>query len=111
MVDNHNNDFILKVCEYFKALGDVNRLKIIKVLTDEVKNKISVTDLSVKLNISQPAVSQHIKILRQVEILKLKKEGNRNYYYINENIFESIKNDFEHLYNITFEVSSMENKK
>lgn len=32
-------------------------------------------------NLSRPAVSHHLKILREAGIVKMRREGTRNYYY------------------------------
>lgn len=39
-----------------------------------------------KTNLSRPAVSHHIKILKDAGILKMRKEGTRNYYYFDADV-------------------------
>ncbi len=59
--------------EVLKALANVNRLLLIYSLASGEVEKISVTELSQKMGITQPAASQHLKILKNAEILVAKK--------------------------------------
>ncbi|MDP3741447.1 MAG: metalloregulator ArsR/SmtB family transcription factor, partial [bacterium] len=66
--------------QIFKALGNVNRLKIIKLLSD--KAPMTVTDISGELEISFRATSQHLIILHGLDILTNEgKEGHVYYGY------------------------------
>ncbi len=61
-------DQILKV---IKALSDRNRLKIIELLLEQC---FCVRALSKSFKVSEPAVSQHLKVLRLAGIIKGKKK-------------------------------------
>ncbi|WP_407058454.1 ArsR/SmtB family transcription factor [Paracerasibacillus soli] len=66
-----------------KALADANRLILLSCL----KNKeVCVCDLVDVLNISQPAVSQHLKKLKDAGIIKERKVGTWKHYSIVENL-------------------------
>jgi len=52
-----------------KALGDATRLKIIKILASHKDYRPCVNDLAKNLNITQPAASQHLKILKNVGLI------------------------------------------
>jgi ArsR family transcriptional regulator len=67
----------------FKALGDPNRLKIIYLLASDTTGKLGISDLADKLGISQPAVSQHIRTLKNVHIVESRKEGYHVYLSFN----------------------------
>ena len=71
-----------RMAEVFKAFGDLNRMKIIKVLASNPDESVKVIDLAEALGISQPATSQHIKVLRNVGILVPKRVGNSTFYSI-----------------------------
>jgi ArsR family transcriptional regulator len=71
-----------QMAEVLKALGDVNRMKIIKVLASNPEESVRVNDLAEALGISQPATSQHIRVLRNVGILVPNRVGNSTYYSI-----------------------------
>jgi len=79
----------LEMVEVLKALADINRMKIIRVLAANPDKSVCVSDLSRILNISQPAVSQHIRILKGVGILRRNRVGNLTYYRIDA---EQLKN-------------------
>ncbi|SCI16410.1 MULTISPECIES: ArsR/SmtB family transcription factor [unclassified Romboutsia] len=81
----------------FKALSDETRLKILVLAS---KRNICQKGISKLLGISDSAVSQHIKILKDVGILKGIKEGYFVFYTIDKEIFDQcisfikfIKND------------------
>lgn len=64
----------------FKALGDENRIQILKMLLSGEKCACRLLD---KLNISQPTLSHHMKILCDSEIVKGRKVGKWTYYSLN----------------------------
>lgn len=69
--------------KYLKALADANRLTLLSCL----KNKeVCVCDLVDVLNISQPAVSQHLKRLKDAGIIKERRVGTWKHYSIEENL-------------------------
>ena len=80
---------IKELAEIFKALSDPNRLRILKLLIKH--NCLCVNALSKELNISQSAVSQHLKILRQAEVVQSSKQGFFVHYTINQNAIDRYK--------------------
>lgn len=65
-----------------KALSDENRLKIVQLLSQK---KYCVRALSRQLGISEPAVSQHIRVLKQAGILQAgDKKGYNLHYAVNK---------------------------
>ena len=68
----------------FKALSDETRLKILMIISRKV---MSQKGISKHLQISDSAVSQHIKILKEANILTGYKEGYYVFYRINEEVF------------------------
>ena len=61
-----------------KALADLNRVKIVKMLQHKT---MCVCEIQVALQIAQPNVSKHLKILENAGIVDSQKEGMwRNYY-------------------------------
>ena len=55
-----------------KAIADSTRLLIILIL---LKSNICVGALAQKLNLSEAAVSQHLKVLREVKLVRCEKRG------------------------------------
>lgn len=68
----------------FKALSDETRLKILMIISRKVMCQ---KGISKHLQISDSAVSQHIKILKEANILTGYKEGYYVFYRINEDVF------------------------
>ena len=63
----------------FKALGDENRIRILKMLQSGEKCACRLLE---ELNISQPTLSHHMKILCDVGIVTGRKEGKWTHYSI-----------------------------
>jgi len=57
----------------FKALSDVNRYRIFRVLAEQPN--LSVSDVAKILDLSLPLISQHIKILEQANLLQKERKG------------------------------------
>lgn len=79
-----------KLADLFKALSDPTRLKIVKFLAEQRQPKC-VNALTHQLDISQSAVSQHLKILKQAEIVKGSRSGNFVHYELNDVYLDAIK--------------------
>ncbi len=65
----------------FKVLGDPTRLKIINALARE---ELCVCDISELLGISQSAISHQLKKLRDLDLVKFRKEGREVYYSLSD---------------------------
>ena len=74
-----------EISEICKALGDVNRIKIINMLT---QGELCACRLLEKFNITQPTLSHHMKILSETNLVNVPKDGKWSYYSINS---EAIK--------------------
>jgi len=73
--------------EIIKVIGHPERLRILRLLLDGER---CVKDICKNLGFTQPKVSQHIGIMKEVEIVKSRKEGTRNIYYIDSEFAEII---------------------
>lgn len=64
------------------ALGDENRQHLIlEMMKIEDCGGVRVGTITEKTNLSRPAVSHHIQILKEAGILKMRREGTKHYYY------------------------------
>ena len=72
----------------FKALSDETRLKILLIIS---KRTICQKGISRHLGISESAVSQHIKVLKESGIVTVKKQGYSVIYVINDDCFKEAK--------------------
>ncbi|HDR5290718.1 TPA: winged helix-turn-helix transcriptional regulator [Bacillus anthracis] len=68
------------VTPIFQALGDENRQQIIMLLLEN--KQMNVTQITDKMGISRPAVSHHLKILRQAELIVADRHGKEIFYSI-----------------------------
>lgn len=64
------------------ALGDEVRQHLILVMMQSGQCfGMRVNDIAAQTNLSRPAVSHHLQILKHAGIVKMRREGTRNYYY------------------------------
>lgn len=64
----------------FKALADPSRLRILSIVAADTNAETCVCDLSEPLQLGQPTVSHHLKILVDVGFLHREKRGVWAYY-------------------------------
>jgi DNA-binding transcriptional ArsR family regulator len=69
------------LAETFGALADSNRAKILHSLLDQ---ELCVCDIATVIGTSESAVSQHLRILRTLRLVKQRKEGRMMYYSLND---------------------------
>lgn len=58
--------------DIFKALGDSTRLKILELIKNDEK---CICEIIPQTGKSQPTVSQHLRILRQANLVEKRKDG------------------------------------
>ena len=64
------------------ALGDETRQHLIlEMMRFGNCSGVRVCEITEKTNLSRPAVSHHLQILKNAGIVKMRKEGTKNYYY------------------------------
>ena len=95
MVEFDQDELVLRTAEFYKALSDFSRFKIIYSLMDGEK---CVSEIIEKVNMSQTAVSYQLKLLRQMRLVKYRRQGQNIFYSIDdEHVFDIIKLTFEHI--------------
>jgi len=65
----------------FSALGDPTRRKILEMLA--ARGELSAGEIYAKFPISHPAISQHLKVLRQAGLVEVEKRAQQRLYRIN----------------------------
>lgn len=83
-----SDEQLKRTAEIFKAVSDPTRLKIINAL---ILSEMCVCDIAALLNMTQPAISHHLKVLRQLQIVKYRREGKIVYYLLDD---EHVQNLF-----------------
>lgn len=83
------------------ALGDENRQNILLALADKsCIEGLRVGEITKKVNLSRPAVSHHLKILRETNLVNVRQESTMNFYSADlktdlkklTNLIQAIKN-------------------
>ena len=72
-----------KLVRVFKAFSDETRLRLVKTLTDlEADDALCVNALAARLGVSQPAVSQHLAVLRAANLVTGERRGYHVHYQL-----------------------------
>jgi ArsR family transcriptional regulator len=72
-----------------QALGDFNRQEIISLLIE--MTSLNVTQVTERMKISRPAISHHLKILRQANLVDCVRMGKERFYRLSPKIDQSLK--------------------
>ncbi len=75
-----------KLVNFFKAIGEETRYKILIML---IKEEMCICELIEELKLSQSAVSHHVKILKQANLVNDRRNGKWIFYSINKEGFEA----------------------
>ncbi|MCL5046640.1 MAG: metalloregulator ArsR/SmtB family transcription factor [Actinobacteria bacterium] len=67
--------------EIFKVLGDETRTKILYLLAHQ---EFCVCDLSSILDMSLPAISHHLRLLKALRLVKYRRDGKQVYYSLDD---------------------------
>ncbi len=91
---NKEEDLIEILSQIFKALSDPTRIKIIYAL---MNGPLCVSDISVLLDMSQSSISHQLALLRNQNLIKVKRIGRRAYYSLDdEHVLCIFKDGLEH---------------
>lgn len=86
-----NNIDIVLIC---KALGDLNRLKIVELLSDGEKCACKLLEA---FEITQPTLSHHMKVLVECELVIARKDGKWSHYSLNSETLSEFKKNISEL--------------
>lgn len=73
--------------DIFQAVADSTRREIIDLLIDR---SLPVNEVAKRFDISRPAISKHLKILKECDVLTVRKEGRKHYCRVNPNTLKEI---------------------
>ncbi|WP_368488855.1 ArsR/SmtB family transcription factor [Clostridium sp. BJN0013] len=86
--DKMTDDYYLcRISELFKALNDPTRLKIVNAL---ILSEMCVCDITALLDMNQPVISHHLKVLRQTQLIKYRRQGKIVYYSLDDKHIEPL---------------------
>ena len=83
-MDPQRPEIMLQFC---KAMADESRLKIVGLLSTA---EHSVQQLASILELKEPTVSHHLAVLKQLELVRLRADGNFRWYRLNEEVLGKI---------------------
>ena len=75
--------------QIFKALANINRLKIIKLLSDG--RRLDVSDIAAEIGISFTATSKHLILLHNLDVLENKGAQGHVLYSLNRKMLSDVK--------------------
>jgi len=75
--------------DVFTALAEPHRRSILEMLASE--GQLSATAISRKFRVSPPAISQHLKILREARLVRMEKRAQQRLYEINPDAMHELE--------------------
>jgi DNA-binding transcriptional ArsR family regulator len=75
--------------DIFTALAEPTRRSIIEMLAQ--KGELSATDISDKFYSSPPAISQHLKVLREAKLVTMEKRSRQRIYQVNPRAMNKVE--------------------
>jgi DNA-binding transcriptional ArsR family regulator len=81
----------------FDALGDANRREILRLLSEE---DLAVGELADSLPISRPAVSRHLRLLKDAGMVAERAEGTRRIYHLQNEGVEAVRSYLEAVWGV-----------
>lgn len=78
------------LAETFQALGDYSRVQIVWALA---QGELCVGDIAALLQMSQPAVSHHLRTLRNLHLAKVRRDGRTSFYSLDDEHIERLLNE------------------
>ena len=90
-----DDEELFDLAELFKIFGDSTRVKILYVL---LQKEMSVTEIATSLNMSQPAISQQLRVLKANGLVRYTRDGKSLIYSLSDEHVKLILNiGLEHL--------------
>lgn len=86
---------VMLLAEIFKTLGDPTRIKILYILSIK---ELCVCDIAETLGMKQSAISHQLRTLRNLRLVKYRREGKEVYYSLDDNhILNLFREGLEHV--------------
>ncbi len=77
----------IQLAELFSALSDASRVRIVSLLLD---GEMGVSALAEKLNMTESAVSHQLRGLRQMHLVRARKDGRQVFYRLDDDHVEKL---------------------
>ena len=90
-----SEEMMQDLAEFYKVFGDVTRIKILCIL---FQSELCVCDLAEVTGMTQSAISHQLRVLKQMKLVKNRREGKSVYYSLADGHIQSILNQgMEHI--------------
>ena len=90
-----DEEILYEIAELYKIFGDSTRIKILYVLFEA---EMCGNDIAQLLNISTSAISHQLRILKQAQLVKFRREGKTIFYSLSDDHVRTILNQgMEHI--------------
>jgi DNA-binding transcriptional ArsR family regulator len=77
------NEEIKQLTRFFKALADETRLGLVALLTEQEPGRaLCVGRLAQQLDVTPSAVSQHLRVLKDLGLVRAERRGYRIHYFL-----------------------------
>ena len=76
-----------ELAEFYKVFGDATRIKILYAL---LESEMCVCDLAALLKMTQSAISHQLRVLKQMKLVKNRREGKTVYYSLADGHIQNI---------------------
>ena len=82
-----SEEVLYDLADFFKIFGDSTRIKILYVL---MQSEMCVCDIAQLLNASQSAISHQLRVLKQMQLVKFRRDGKTIFYSLTDGHISSI---------------------
>lgn len=80
-------DMLYELADFYKVFGDATRVKILCVL---LESEMCVCDLAELLGMTQSAISHQLRVLKQMKLVKNRRDGKTVYYSLADGHIQTI---------------------
>ena len=87
MLNKYERDDSMSIGNTLKALSDPTRREILGLLK---KSRLSAGEIAEQFSVSGAAVSRHLSILKEAELIRDEREGKFIFYELNASVLEDI---------------------
>ena len=91
-----NDEALFDLAELYKIFGDSTRIKILYILFE---SEMCVCDIAMLVGISQSAISHQLRLLKQANLIKPRRDGKTVFYSLaDDHVRTIINNGMEHIF-------------
>ncbi len=82
-----DDEKLYDLADFFRIFGDSTRIKILYVL---LQAEMCVYDIATLLGMTQSAISHQLRLLKQMQLVKFRREGKTVFYALSDSHIENI---------------------